>query len=245
MRRALPLFALLSSLSLGLAAACGAFESDETTAPVDAGGVTPDTSTAVDAGDGGAVGDAPSDVATDAPPDVAPDVATDRGYRFIWDHRLVDRSLFASIASADAECMSRLPVGVAKAKAILVAGSSRRACQSGGCSTGAIEHIDWPLAPSTEYRRPDGAVVGKTDAFGLFGPTLTSPISTIDGGAIWTGLAPDLTWLTSQTCGDWASTASNVYGHVGSPGATTGGVAFTTFLSPCNEANGLYCVEVP
>jgi len=248
MRSLLPWVAPL--VSIALAGACGRFDG-ETGAPPDGG-----TGAVGEAGpaDGPAVVDdagAAKDSSTeDAPADafVSNDATPLRTYRYIWVLPLPTRAALSSIAAGDSLCGANLPpgLGVTKAKALLV-GSTRRACQSGGCSTGAAEHVDWPLGAATEYRRTDGLVVGTTNEKGIFAGGVSASIGNSNTVYAFTGLANGNTWMTGDTCNDWSSTAATDFGQAGYTGPTyvAPGQPFGAFVWECNQTAAIYCVETP
>jgi hypothetical protein len=191
-----------------------------------------------------ALSDAPGDAAVDAPVDTGPA----RPFRYLFATVPSARASLSSIAAADALCMAAKPSSVAKVKALLV-GPTRTACTTADCAVGgAGEHVDWPLAPSTEYRRLDGTtVLGTTNAKGLF-DSLRASVDTVDG-FVWTGLAANgantwTSWLTSpSTCAAWASTSGLVLGGAAYRGPSYVNAAFGAFIDACDKSFAIYCAE--
>lgn len=240
---------LLPLCAVGLAYACSPFGSDDTSTGADAGGALEAGVASPEGGsDAGSSSDAPTDGDAAAGDDatVKLDGSVVRPYRYIWIVQLASRAEMTGIDAADTRCMANLPAnkGVKKAKALLV-GSSRTACTSGGCGTGAAEHKDWPLFASTEYRRVDGTVVGQTNPVGIFPNGVTNSVGTVDGVYAWTGLKTDNTWLTGETCSSWASALATDHGVAAytGPTYTTGNQPFAGFQWECNQAGAIYCVE--
>lgn len=251
---------------LGVTLVTGAFvacsSGGEVTPPTDASTATDATST-TDAAppDGGGV-DAARDASSDATADAAPsdaavddasvDAAGDTGparpFRYLFATVPAQRSSLSSIMAADALCTGAKPSAVGRVKALLV-GPTRTACTTVDCGgAGAAEHVDWPLAPSTEYRRLDGTtVIGTTNAKGLF-DVLRASIDTVDG-FVWTGLAANMantwtSWLTSpSTCAAWGSTAQGTFGAAAYRGPAFVNAPFGAFIDTCDKSFAIYCAE--
>lgn len=211
--------------------------------PVDAG--TPDATP--DAWPDASL-DAPADAPSDAPLDAPVDAGPPRAFRYLFSTVPAARASLSSIAAADALCVAAKPAQVAKVKALLV-GPTRTACTTADCAVGgAGEHVDWPLAPSTEYRRLDGTtVLGTTNAKGLF-DVLRASVDTVDG-FVWTGLAANgantwTSWLTSpSTCAAWTSTSGLVLGGAAYRGPSYVNAAFGAFVDACDKSFAIYCAE--
>jgi hypothetical protein len=80
-------------------------------------------------------------------------------------------SASAAITAADAICNAdpHKPVyATGSFKALLVAAGARIGVTTGNCTGGSGEHIDWPLAASTQYVTHSGRVIGTTNDTGLF-----------------------------------------------------------------------------
>lgn len=192
--------------------------------------------------------DAPADAPVDAPLDAPVDVGPPRAFRYLFATVPAARASLSSIAAADALCVAAKPAQVAKVKALLV-GPTRTACTTADCAVGgAGEHVDWPLAPSTEYRRLDGTtVLGTTNAKGLF-DVLRASVDTVDG-FVWTGLAANgantwTSWVTSpSTCAAWTSTSGLVLGGAAYRGPSYVNAAFGAFVDACDKSLAIYCAE--
>jgi hypothetical protein len=222
---------------------------DGAVTPVDSGLPEPkdaasmDSAVATDAGDAGTT-DASDAATTDASDSGVPA----RGFRYLYTVKPATRGAITSIAMADAACFAARPSGVTAVKALLV-GTTRTACTSANCATGgAAEHLDWPLAPSTEYRRADGTtIIAKTNAMGLF-DALTSSIGLVED-FVWTGLSPNgmgtgTNWTTSSsTCMNWASTSAAQNGVAAYAGPNFKNVPFGHFLDTCDKNFVFYCAE--
>ena len=155
------------------------------------------------------------------------------------------------IAGADAICQADAnnpDVGTsysANYKALLVDGTTRRACTSANCVTSSTaEHLDWVLTTSTSYVRgvDSTTTIGTTNVKGLLGFPLSQSISpSLALPSVWTGLGTD--WTTSSnTCGGWANGVSGL--------GVLGSFISTTSTDPINYSNDscalpypLYCVE--
>ncbi|MBM3269119.1 MAG: DUF1554 domain-containing protein, partial [Candidatus Sericytochromatia bacterium] len=173
-----------------------------------------------------------------ASPSAAP-TATPRGYKYIFVGRLGTGNL-GGVSGADALCQANRPSSVAAAKAILVNGTVRRACTTANCSGGAPEHVDWPLAPSTEYRDTANVKIGTTNAAGIFPFPLSAGMT--GGFEWWSGLNTNWT-SNSATCTGWTSGASSVVGIVGMA-TNTGSNFLNVYLQFCNRTNvQLLCAE--
>ncbi len=221
---------------------------DGAVTPVDSGGSVQQDASTVDSAITADASDASTDASDAATTDASDSSLPARGFRYLYALKPAARGAITSIAMADAACLAAKPSGVTAVKALLV-GSTRTACTSPNCATGgATEHLDWPLAPSTEYRRPDGTtVIAKTNAKGLF-DTLSASISMTDD-FVWTGLSPNgmgtgTNWTTSSsTCADWSSTSSSQTGLAAYAGPTNMAYPFGHFADTCDKNYVFYCVE--
>jgi hypothetical protein len=149
------------------------------------------------------------------------------------------------IAGADLNCQtdSNKPGGTATWKAMLVAGTTRRACTSANCSTnGNSEHNDWVLKPNATYVRPDGTLIGSTDANALLIFPLSNSIGTTDVQP-WTGLNIDWTTDNLNNCNNWGITAFNVYGRIGQANLLLSDTIDVSNIRACDSPRPLYCVE--
>lgn len=261
--RSRPLLGLLGvTLVAGAFVACSSgFEA--LPSPTDASTATDATSTTDAARLDGGVFDATADAASSdatvdaassdatadtAASDAAGDTGPVRPFRYLFATVPAQRSSLSSIAAADALCTGAKPSAAGRVKALLV-GPTRTACTTVDCGgAGAAEHVDWPLAPSTEYRRLDGTtVIGTTNAKGLF-DVLRASVDTADG-FVWTGLAANMantwtSWLTSpSTCGAWGSTAQGTFGAAAYRGPTFVNAPFGAFIDTCDKSFAIYCAE--
>ena len=221
---------------------------DGAVTPVDSGIPVPKDASSVDSAVTTDASDAGTTDASDAATDASDSSVPSRGFRYLYAVKPAARGAITSIAMADAACLAAKPSGVTAVKALLV-GTTRTACTSANCATGgATEHLDWPLAPSTEYRRADGTtVIAKTNAKGLF-DTLSASIAIADD-FVWTGLAPNgmgtgTNWTTSSsTCTDWSSTSSSQTGLAAYAGPTNMPYPFGHFADTCDKNYVFYCAE--
>jgi hypothetical protein len=127
-------------------------------------------------------------------------------------------------------------------KAMLVAGTTRRACSTPNCSSSGIEeNFNWVLKPNATYVRPDGTLIRNTNDRALLVFDLNNSIGT-SGVQPWTGLNND--WTTHSTnCSNWTSNGTNVYGRIGQADLTTGEAIDLQNDRACNSPGPLYCVE--
>jgi hypothetical protein len=149
------------------------------------------------------------------------------------------------ISGADAICDgdTAKPTG-AKYKAMLVDGTTRRACSTANCGTsGLLENMDWVLQPQVTYVQAAGVLpvfTANTSGIFPFG-TLTNAISGAAGSA-WTGLTTD--WVIANggsdlDCNNWLAGGNGAIGDVAS--LTNSALYFTS--SFCSASRRLYCVE--
>jgi len=147
---------------------------------------------------------------------------------------------------ADQKCMSDSlkPDSQTIWKAMISAGSLRRACQVDNCGiSGSGENIDWVLRPSTNYiRAADNQLIGTTSTAGIFVFNTLNPFGT-GSDPVWTGLesAPRWTPNTFLNCNSWTE-GSTGEGQIGSP-ASNSVFAISNGPWTCNSAARLYCVE--
>jgi hypothetical protein len=150
----------------------------------------------------------------------------------------------SGISGADASCNSDSnKPNSSTYKALIVDGTNRVACTSANCATsGNSEHVDWVLAASTQYKRPNGTVIGTTNSLKLFTFNLTNAISPmISNSYAWTGFSSSRDWTTSaSTCSSWSSTSGN--GEAGRL-ASTDAQSMQYFTPTCSSSRFLYCVE--
>ncbi|MCT4640865.1 MAG: DUF1554 domain-containing protein [Bacteriovoracaceae bacterium] len=108
-------------------------------------------------------------------------------------------------AGADTKCQTDVnkPAGSSTYKA-LISSSTRSAKPVAS---------DWVLYASTEYRRPDGTVIGTTQADRTFSSPMTNSWNG-SGVTIWSGIS--LAWATNpQTCSNWTDGSGVAYGTTG------------------------------
>jgi hypothetical protein len=149
------------------------------------------------------------------------------------------------IAGADAKCnASSQKPGSGTYKALIVDGTSRRACGSPNCSTGPSEHVDWVLRPNTEYRRSsDNAVIAIADTNGLLPFNLVNTISASSGQAYFSGLSADWRSDALSNCGSWTSASGGNVGSTGLGDQVDSTAIAANDLSCAGNAQGLVCVE--
>lgn len=151
------------------------------------------------------------------------------------------------IENIDAFCASdgKNPDPGANWKAMIHSGASggrRGPCLTANCSGGVSEHVDWVLAPDTEYRRVDGVtIIGRTmPALGLFdfGAGDLDASFASSGGTYWSGIGTD--WTEDSNCSKWINTGG--VGQLGDAGATNiFAVSGPGFV--CNADRAILCVE--
>ena len=161
------------------------------------------------------------------------------------------------IAGADDFCATQkaahfagLPGVGGDYKALIVDATTpnRRACSTADCSGGVAEHIDWVLAPSTDYFADDGNALFTTNTDGIIdftgGATLAQAFDANAGNSWWTGML-DSTWITAAPatfhCADWTNNAGG--GGNKGDGAKTDGDAISFFSDGCGSLNHLLCVR--
>jgi hypothetical protein len=158
----------------------------------------------------------------------------------IYRTEMPKKANFGGIPSADALCNASPPRAGAY-KALIVDGTTRRACTTASCGGGVAEHVDWVLASDTTYSRPDGTLIGSTNGAGIFVFPLQASIDTV-GYSYWTGLSTDWTSSTDD-CGDWTQTA----GYYATEGLadTTDSQAIYGVSESCASLAGAFfvCVE--
>jgi hypothetical protein len=148
------------------------------------------------------------------------------------------------IAGADLNCQSE-GNGIATGrtwKAMLVAGTTRRACINANCSgSGILENHNWVFKPNATYVRPGGTLIGSTNDRAL----LTFPLSNSIGISTvtpWTGLNTDWTTDGLNNCSNWANNETATAGKVGRADLLTA-TAIGGMTGSCNSSKPLYCVE--
>jgi hypothetical protein len=145
-------------------------------------------------------------------------------------------------SGADTKCMTDISKPDANIyKAMLVNGSSRRACTTANCSGGIAENTGWVLLPNQLYVRADGITpIGITNGAAIFTFPLTNSIQA-SGTNIWTGLAVDFTDNAPGTCSGWTTTSGN--GSSATSGAMNNTSINTVASQPCGGSISLYCVQ--
>ncbi|MCC5815588.1 MAG: DUF1554 domain-containing protein [Leptospira sp.] len=159
----------------------------------------------------------------------------------------------AGISGADGKCATEKNTnfsGLAGVgtdyKALLVTGTTRRACSTANCGGGLGENIDWVIKTNTEYFRSDGLSLFTSNAAGIFVfGNMNNPFSLNTSDRWWTGL--DDNWVNSflGNCDAWESNSNLDSGNVGE-GNTTGKTSLinNTFEDKeCNLTSKLLCVR--
>ncbi len=137
---------------------------------------------------------------------------------------------FGGTAGVDALCTSSVPASVpAGTYRGLVMTPTRNQ------STG------WVLLGSQEYRRSDGAVIGRTNAARVFSFPLDNPVQTA-AVSIFTGITvvDANTWSVGTNCTDWTSNIST--GLIGTSNSTTSTLVANGATS-CATSLSVYCVQ--
>ncbi len=155
---------------------------------------------------------------------------------------------FAGIEEADSICNNNpnKPENSGTFKAFLVDESTRIACTSENCADNGIdEHVDWVLAPLTEYRRADGeTIIATTTTLGLWPSELTHSYADDNNNPnealrIWTGLSTS--YLThSHTCNSWTDNQKSG-SHAQIHATDINAINYSTQL--CIDSNYLLCIE--
>ncbi len=128
-------------------------------------------------------------------------------------------------------------------KALVGAGSSRRACTSANCSGGPAENSNWVILGKTEFRREDKAtVIGTTTASGIFSFPLTNSF-TDSAADYWSGLNADWTGSGAQyNCNAWTINDNSQTANLGDTGVDTSASLYTA-QQDCDQTNPVLCVE--
>lgn len=119
------------------------------------------------------------------------------------------------ISGADAKCMSDVNYpGTGTYKAMISDNTNRRACTTAFCTGGSSEHIDWVLKADTEYlRSPDNAVLGMTNAAGVFTSPFENPVAASGSQLHWLGFmnfSASATWH----CANWTNGGAGADGRL-------------------------------
>jgi hypothetical protein len=167
---------------------------------------------------------------------------------FVTSGNFAGNILFAGntgLVGADTACQSE-GNGIATGrtwKAMLVDGTTRRACSTLDCSSSGIEeNFNWVFKPNATYVRPGGTLIGNTNDRALLVFDLNNSIGTSDVQP-WTGLKEDWTTDGSNNCNNWTIAASNVYGRVGQANLKVIQAIDLSTWQACNGGRPLYCVE--
>ncbi|HNN06615.1 MAG TPA: DUF1554 domain-containing protein, partial [Leptospiraceae bacterium] len=148
------------------------------------------------------------------------------------------------VSGADTKCSadSNKP-STGTYKALIVQGTTRRACSTANCSGGSSEGIDWVLTANTNYYQKDGsAYVGTTSSAAIFTFSLAKPFSSADTGPLsWTGLQKDWTNSTDN-CTSWTTSSAGVSGTE-AVGYSIADISIYYDSRTCNGTQSLYCVE--
>jgi hypothetical protein len=99
------------------------------------------------------------------------------------------------------------------------------------------------LKASTQYIRPDGTVIGKTNTAKVFTFNLTNAISN-SGELVWTGITREFA-ASGSHCNNWTDATNSSLGQAGL-GNSSSGNSMANAISgiPCNVQHHLYCIEI-
>ena len=165
-----------------------------------------------------------------------------RGFCYMFKTAVAqaDAQSIGGVSSADTICSSnsaRPAAATNTVKALLVAGTTRRASISANAGDG---QIDWVLWPSTQYRRADGTtIIGTTQPTGLFTFPLAASFGP-GGSAFHAGLTA--TWTTSgNDCGGWTNNLGTK--DLGDENNVNSSAIFTGNIGCANPGYHLMCVE--
>lgn len=142
---------------------------------------------------------------------------------------------FSGVSGADQICNADpdRPSVLTSFKAFIASGATRRATVTSNIGDG---QVDWVLMPSTQYRKPDGTIIGSTGANSLFVFNLTNPASAT---TYWTGM--NTSWQSAADCSGWTNIGSTAL--VGNGANTTTAMISAAGVN-CNVTNmGLLCIE--
>lgn len=163
----------------------------------------------------------------------------------IFISSIVSTGAVNGIAGADAICASdsNKPTQ-ATYKAILVDGTTRRACTTANC-TNPAENINWVLHPNTAYVQADGTTaIFTTNSAGIFNFQSDTASNGINATltAVWTGLNNNWTDTATYNCTSWTSSSNGDSGFTGQSNSTSQGlIAFST--NGCDTTAPFYCAE--
>jgi len=162
------------------------------------------------------------------------------------------------ISGADAKCNNagdNNHPGSGVYKALLADNTNRFPCHdSGFCTSGVVNSLDWVLRPNITYVRWDDSLpVAKADWSGVFdfsSSVFVNPVSN-SGDVVWTGIFATNTlnfWQlrSDDKCNAWASTAYNTNGWGRSDAVDAFSISNGSDADQnvsCAEFKRLYCVE--
>lgn len=111
-----------------------------------------------------------------------------------------------------------------------------------GVSGVRVRSSDWVLKNSTQYRRPDGTIIGSTDSTGALQFPLTNSISATND-RYWTGLQASTEPQLQAHCGRWIDTGHMFKGEYGD-GSATSSAAWSAGDDDCGTQNKILCAEM-
>ncbi len=172
----------------------------------------------------------------------APATATTKcSGKVIYLHALSAGGNLGGITGADQKCSDNKPIGSTSVfKAMIVLGSTRRACTTEYCSGGVSENQDWVLAANTSYCTSDfESKVFETNSAGIINGS-PSALASVETRA-FTGLGDN--WIGfGPNCTSWTSNSAGQQGRTGNAQSVD-----TSFFSlgsiTCDNNASLYCVE--
>lgn len=172
----------------------------------------------------------------------APATATTKcSGKAIYLHALSGGGNLGGITGADQKCSDNRPLGSTSAfKAMIVLGSTRRACSTEYCSGGVSENQDWVLAANTTYCTSDfESKVFETNSAGII-DGFPSQLVSVETRA-YTGLGDN--WIAfGPNCTSWTSNSAGQQGRTGN--AQSVDSSFYSLGSiTCDNNASLYCVE--
>lgn len=149
------------------------------------------------------------------------------------------------IAGADTKCNAdaNKPAGGQTYKAMIVNGTTRRACNDPNCTSTSGNNIDWALKTNTPYIRPDGTNIKTTNSGAVFTFNLSNAISSVSGQT-WTGMRDDWTTSTSH-CTNWSTDSNGGASGTGARGdiRAVNSDAIDDSQFGCDDYRRLYCAE--
>jgi len=151
--------------------------------------------------------------------------------------------VLGGVAGADARCMSDSAYpGSGIYKALIVDGTTRRACSTANCAGGSAEHMNWVLRPRATYRRlvSRQTIATTMASAGIFVFPLTN---SLDSSGLYyaAGFASTADWRTAaNTCTGWSSAAG--LGELGDQTQVNSAAIFAT-SAVCTAPENLICVQ--